>query len=350
MSEAVLLAESPENLKEIDRGSYFEQRLFAYSPFGTLATTLIIFTLFAVTFVAAMSFDGRPIFELTHGFTLTDETRGALTLSLLICVALGLQRYSRVKDVEDCARYATGHRASMLNSMQERRNVVGRTIIAATIFGAAFAIVAMLTIIPHPPYDTVSFVWFFAATLVISIMFARGVVLTSAGNRNTRKFIDNELVIDLLRIDRLTLVGRSAARVALIWFSVSAVTCLFFTSRGITVFAVVLVLSSVGLGFAIFIATMSHMHHRIREAKAHELERVRCQIERLHHDAHESGDVAQRLQGLIAYEGRISSAPEWPFDQTIAARVGASALILTLPWFGQAVASSIVERVGQMLH
>jgi len=31
-------------------------------------------------------------------------------------------------------------------------------------------------------------------------------------------------------------------------------------------------------------------------------------------------------------------------------RLGASALILTVPWFGQAVAGTLVERLGQLLH
>src|SRR5262249_19545062 len=154
--------------------------------------------------------------------------------------------------------------------------------------------------------------------------------------------IDSELDIDLLRIDQLTVVGRSAARTALIWFGVSAVLCLFFTSDGITLFTLALVLGCIGMGVAIFVVTMSHMHRRIREAKAHELERVRSQIDTVRHEAHTSADSAQRLQGLIAYEGRIAATSEWPFDQTTAMRVGASALILTVPWFGQAVAGTLV--------
>jgi hypothetical protein len=38
-----------------------------------------------------------------------------------------------------------------------------------------------------------------------------------------------------------------------------------------------------------------------------------------------------------------------PFDQTILVRVGASALILTVPWFGQAIAGVMVEHLGQLM-
>ncbi len=54
--------------------------------------------------------------------------------------------------------------------------------------------------------------------------------------------------------------------------------------------------------------------------------------------------------GLLAYEARIAAVPEWPFDQHIAVRVGASALLLAVPWFGQAVAAVVVERLGKSLH
>jgi hypothetical protein len=327
----------------------FEQRLFVGSPFGTLTTTLCIFGALASTFLLASALDGHhPLSFVRNELTIADDARGALTISLLVAVSLGLQRYARLKDGADFARYYA-------RLKRDPPGVVwsfplDSSITVATIFGVGFGTLAMFTFIPHPPIRSFSFAWFFVATNILSSLFARGVALTRIGNRETKRFIDSELDVDLLRIDQLSLVGRSAARTSLIWFSVSAVLCLFFTSDGITLFTVALVLGSVGLGIAIFVATMGHVHRRIREAKEHELERIRLQIEAVRHEAHASADAAQRLQGLIAYEGRIAATPEWPFDQTTAMRVGASALILTVPWFGQAVAGTLVERLGQLLH
>ena len=350
MSQAVMSI-APEVQKELDRSSYFEQRLFVWSPFGTLVTAVLIFAFFALTFVAVTKADGFAVYHTVHGFSLSDQSRGALTLSLLITVSLGLQRYSRLKDIEDCARYASALRNGAAGAMSYRNeSPSGRAMVIATLAGVAFGIVAMLTFLPHPPPGTVSYVWFFAVSTLVSVLFMRGITMTRMGAESLKRFIDREVVIDLLRTDRLTIVGRSAARSALIWFAVIAVICLFFTSRDITAFTVILLLGSAGLGMAIFIAVMNHMHHRIREAKAAELERIRSRIDRLRHDAPENGDAAQRLQGLIAYETRISAAPEWPFDQTIAVRVVASALILTVPWFGQALAGTVVDRIGQMFH
>ena len=54
----------------------------------------------------------------------------------------------------------------------------------------------------------------------------------------------------------------------------------------------------------------------------------------------------ERLQGLLAYEARIQAVHEWPFDQTTLVRVLASAFILTVPWFGQAIVQYFVEHLG----
>jgi hypothetical protein len=349
MSDATLLI-GADHQRRLDRSSYFEQRLFGYSPFGTLVTSICIFALFAGTFLLASALDGRHAFSFARAeLIIADDARGALTISLLVAVSLGLQRYARLKDIRDYAKqYAQFRRSN--NATQFGALAPDRGIIAATVFGVVFGTAAMFTFIPHPPIRSFSFAWFLLATIALSVLFARGVALTRAGNRATKRFIDSELDIDLLRVDQLTLIGRSAARTALIWFGVSAVLCLFFTSDGITVFTVALVLGSIGMGIAIFVATMSHVHRRIRDAKRAELERIRSQIEAIRHEVHASADAAQRLQGLIAYETRIAAAPEWPFDQPTAMRVGASALILTVPWFGQAVAGTLVERLGHLLH
>jgi len=350
MSDAALLS-TADDRKRLDRTSYFEQRLYGYSPLGTLPTSVCIFVLFAGTYLLAAGLDGRQSFSfIGEELIVADPARGALTISLLIAVAMGLQRYARLKDREDFARHYARQTGGATKETNTAEMPLDFSLTIATWFGAVFGGLAMFTFIPHPPFRSVSFLWFLLATIALSVLFTRGVALTRLGNRASRNFIDSDLVIDLLRTDQLTLIGRSAARTALIWFGISAALCLFFTSDGITIFTLALVLGSIGMGVAIFVATMGHVHRRIRETKARELERIRSQIDAVRHEAHASADAAQRLQGLIAYEGRIASTAEWPFDQTTAMRVGASALILTVPWFGQAVAGTLVERLGHLFH
>src|SRR5262249_54105233 len=153
--------------------------------------------------------------------------------------------------------------------------------------------------------------------------------------------------IDLLRTDQLAVLGRSAARTALIWFVISAIACLFFINGELNWLTILLIVSCAAMGGGIFVSIMSRIHKQIVSVKSSELEHVRCQVEAMRAAMHDDAQAAQRLHGLLAYEKRISEAPEWPFDQTTLVRVVASAFLLTVPWFGQAVAAFVVERLAQ---
>ena len=91
---------------------------------------------------------------------------------------------------------------------------------------------------------------------------------------------------------------------------------------------------------------MIGIHRQILAAKATELEHVRQRIDALRANLHDDAFASASLHGLLAYEKRVSEAQEWPFDQTTLVRVGASALILTVPWFGQALVAYVVEHMA----
>ncbi|MBV9331434.1 MAG: hypothetical protein JOZ55_07760, partial [Alphaproteobacteria bacterium] len=58
MSEAALKSQAGSESPS-DRVSYFEQNIFAFSPFGTLATSLLILGGFVGSFVLACAIDGH---------------------------------------------------------------------------------------------------------------------------------------------------------------------------------------------------------------------------------------------------------------------------------------------------
>ena len=194
------------------------------------------------------------------------------------------------------------------------------------------------------------FIWFVVANTMLIVLFARGTELSRKADASLRALVDGELRIDLLRIDALDVLGRSAARGALVWFAISAVICLFFVGGQSSWFVIGLLIACAAIGLWIFVRVIERVHRRIRAAKNEELERLRRQIDRARGQMHEQAEAATRVQGLLAYEARIAAAPEWPFDQTTLVRLGASALILSLPWFGQALAASLVEHIGGAVH
>jgi hypothetical protein len=266
-----------------------------------------------------------------------------------------MQRYIRNKDREDIWRYAQILRGGW-TSAGRMTDYTGRE--APLGIASAIGLVAGLgvswffyvwgasgeKITAYP----VLLVWFLVATTVIVMSFTRGVVLTRAGTRIVRNIIENELVIDLLRVDKLSVIGRSAARPALVWFTVCAVILLIFIGGQITPFTVILLICCAAMGLWVFVSTMEYAHQKIRAAKAIELERIRSEIAGLCTAAATDPVTAAKLQGVLAYEARIAEVPEWPFDQTTLIRVCASALILTVPWFGQAVAAYVVDHVSRI--
>ena len=344
--------EVSDELRRSDREAYFEQRIFVLSPFGTTSTAVLIFALFALSYLLLASASGMPIVSQTpSGIAVGHTTRLALILSLMMTVILWVQRVVRMRQRGDTLLVARVLRGGMAQAMEiSKLSPMGARLVAASLIGAAAGVAFdyVLYFSPAVQLDAELGVrlWFSFITLLMVMTFVRGVELTRTGARSTVEIIENELVIDLLRIDELAVWGRSSARFALIWFVISAASCLLFVSSEITLFTVILLAGCVAMGIAAFMGLMVRIHRKIVRVKAVELERVRGEISVMCSLIATDADAAQRMQGLLAYEARIAAVREWPFDQTTVMRVAASAGILTVPWFGQALAAFIVEKLG----
>ena len=344
-------------LARADSETYFEQRLYARSPFSLLTTTAILFAAILALYAVVAFLDHTALLVHTRaGIFLDKSFRIAATLDLVICVALGVQRYARIKDCEDGASLFASMKPGTPPEMQlSGPNTRGLKLWRANVAGMALGGALSLLLYwrsatVNPQAHLAMFLYFSAAIVALTLLFARGVELTRAGSRGAREVLRDHLQIDLLRIDLLSGWGRTAARTSLVWFSVSAAACLLFIDRTDTLYTAVLLLACAAMGVWVFVGTMMLVHRKIQAAKKTELERLRKEVDTLRHQIHVDPNASLKLQGLLAYEARIASAPEWPFDQTTAMRVGASALILTVPWFGQALAQSLIEHLGQVVR
>ena len=335
-----------------DRLAYFEQRIFVLSPLGDFWTAVFIFALLAASFVAIASMEGLVLFTPTSGgIAVAQPVSVAFALAVTLSASLFIQRYTRVRERQDYPYFAR----TLNPGAVERHNVVSLTpgrarLVPATWLGLIGGAIACWPLYGHYFFASTPlpgiFAWFAVVTVLLGMAFTRGVELSRTGTHGANQVITEDLVVDLLRIDHLSVWGRSAARFALIWFTVGAVSCLFFLDSGLNAYTIGLVVLFLALGVWVFLRTMQPVHLKIRATKAAELERVRTQIEQARQSAATHADAATRMQGLLAYEARIEAAPEWPFDQTTLVRVGASALILTVPWFGQAIAGYFIEHLA----
>jgi hypothetical protein len=331
----------------------FEQRLYLRSPLGTLGTTAVIFILMFGSFLLiAMIEHTATLVRTANGFALSAGALPALVLSLLCCAALGMQRYARTREAMDAPAYAkilTGGMASALRvvALMPRDAKLTRSTAIGVVLGLIISAIVWKSETGEghamPPGQLV---WFTCVTTFMTVLFVRGVSQTRGGSRAYSSMLNAELKIDLLRIDTLSVLGQSAARTALIWFVISAVACLFFVGGDLNWLTIALIASCAVMGLGMFISIMLRVHRQIVAAKDAELEHIRCQIEAMRAVIHDEDHAASRMQGMLALEKRITDAPEWPFDQNTLVRLGASALILTVPWFGQAAAGYMIEHLA----
>ena len=322
-----------------------------HSPLGTLATATVIFVLVFGSFVAIAFVQGVVLFDSTaYELGLSPVAWSALALSLLCCTALAMQRYARNWEAADRTSYAsilTGGlaSASVVTSYAAPGARLGRATIVGIVLGLIISAVVRYSEI-HEGHllHWGAMGWFAAASTLLSVLFSRGVEQTLAGSRAYGDLLKAELKIDLLRTDRLAVLGRSAARTSLIWFVISAVACLFFISGDLNWLTIGLIVACAAMGIAIFASIMLRIHRQIVDTKKIELEKIRHQIDMLRDSLHRDDASAMRVQGLLAYEKRIADAHEWPFDQSTLVRLGASAFILIVPWIGRAAAEYLIDH------
>jgi hypothetical protein len=345
MSQAQAVAAPP-----LSPDSFFlEQRIFQASPFGTFVSSVLIFLFLVGSYLALSAITGFALLTPRVG-ALAQGTWPAFVLSLLITVALGMQRYARLRDLADAPALdaALRHRRQYLERLCNGEAV--RRLRLAGAIGALVGFVGSFGVTTPGLYrsEPGMFVWFCVTTMFVCFLFARGVEKSIRGGESFTQAIDRDLVIDLLRIDSLAAIGRSGARSALIWFSVAAVILLFFVSERIEPLTIGGLLLAAAMGIWIFVQPMERIRRRIAAAKHAELDHIRNEIAQVRAALGSDPHASAKLQGLLAYEHRIEAVREWPFDQSTLVRVGASALILTVPWFGQAVTQYFVDSIARV--
>jgi hypothetical protein len=326
----------------------FEQWLYQKSPVGTAATSAMLFVIVAGSYVLLAYIVHVPLFDNSaHVFHIASYAWAAFVMSLLLVTVLGMQRYTRLKELADEAAFlAIAPGTTTVTSIL--RPAPPAYMLLANIVGAIAGIALAFLTVPStfPAHYQALFVWNVAITMFLGSLFARGVFMTAQGSQAFAHLIEHDLRIDLLHVDRLAVIGRHSARNALIWFTVAAVVCLFFVANSVDRTIIFILIVCAGMGLWIFLRPMEHVHRRIRATKAGELDRVRDKIGRLRDEAEHDPSAATRLQGLLAYEARIQAVHEWPFDQTTLVRVAAYVLIPAVPWFGEAFVSDLIQKLA----
>jgi hypothetical protein len=189
-------------------------------------------------------------------------------------------------------------------------------------------------------------VWFFIITQILFLMMGRGIVETMYESRTMRELVRDELVVDLLAIEKLNVFGRRAVRGTLMWLTPLAISFLFAIRSQQAIMTVPVFIVSAGCAALIFVSTMREVNRRIVATKTAELDILHARIAEERKALIETNDAAaaQRLPALLALEERIDDVREWPFDLPTLLRLALYALIPVIPWFGAALVGQMVDR------
>lgn len=282
--------------------------------------------------------------------------RIALTVIVLTGFMVGNHAYGRREIARDIDELAP-----LLNcSAQERHALTleargaGRR--AGSWIGSLVAIPIGLLVVtsrrPGVPYLlsgepwSHDFVWALASNVFLFSILGRIAVHTFRTNELFARIEARLGPVDLLRPHALAPFARRGLRTAFLWIGGSSIGSIIFVNQGFSWLTGVVLVATLLLATLAFLHPVRGLHRRIRAAKEAELERVRVAIERARTamlgDAGDA-DGAARMPGLIAYEHRIESVPDWPLDAPQIARFGLMIALGLGSWLGGAVVGHLVD-------
>ncbi|MCZ6784980.1 MAG: hypothetical protein O7G30_16905 [Proteobacteria bacterium] len=300
------------------------------------------------------------VFDSREPLGISFDGRNHLTMALLLAFVFSASRWARheaVRSLRSLERTST--LSAEIFAVQVRRaaapSLAARAVSIAggTLLGVV--IIALTSNQPGiylrlAPWDA-HHVWAIANNVVVfTIMFQAGFV-TAAGWKALDQVSRSLPQIDLLDREGMEQIGRFGLPGAVLWLVGSSIAS--FLAWGMeNVWPLVWILSAT-LGLATFslLRPAQIVHRRLGAAKRAELGRVRERIAAARETTlsldRRAADEAPLLASLLAYELRIESVREWPFDTPTLVRFGALALLAVGSWLGGAV----VERaLGAILE
>jgi len=130
------------------------------------------------------------------------------------------------------------------------------------------------------------------------------------------------------------------------WFIGSAIASLLMASTAGMWIVVMVIVVTTGFGIAGLIVPSRGLHAHIRERKRAELGRIRDALvverEALFSSTTPS-PTPPRMHAMLAYEARIESVREWPFDTSTLSRFALFLLIPLVSWIGGALVERAVD-------
>jgi hypothetical protein len=291
----------------------------------------------------------------------------AVRFDLLIALVLAFVLWSVLREPRATARDLAGLRPILDHGDAEYAALLREALsaghsVAAGLLGAGFGLGVVLltrwvtpgggTSLPavHPLLPSLQLTWSIALTVSLFALIGR---LALASIRISRLFASlgrRRVRLRLLDPGSLRPFARTGLRSASYWFVGSGIAMLLLFDAAVPGVIAAVIAATLALGVLSLLLPSRGIHQRLREAKRAELARVRQEIERRSRELFEPEDAAAQdpqppLSALLAWEARIESVREWPFDTPTLVRFTLFLLIPLGSWLGGAMVERVVDMV-----
>jgi hypothetical protein len=202
----------------------------------------------------------------------------------------------------------------------------------------------------HPFAPSLQLAWSIALTACLFGLIGR---LAHGSIRVSQLFSElgrRRVRLRLLDPGSLQPFARRGLRSASYWFIGSGIAMLLLVDAAVPGLIAAVIAGTLALGVMSLLLPSRGIHQQLREAKHAELARVRRAIERRSRGLFEPEDPAATdgqpaLPALLAWEARIESVREWPFDTPTLVRFALFLLIPLGSWLGGAMVERVVGLV-----
>lgn len=294
----------------------------------------------------------NTLFDPSQALGLSFDGRSHLTMGVLLAFVASGTLWVRRGALEDIQRLGESSGAPT-EEIREALHLNANPPAAVRGCALAVSLVVGIVIIPLTSGQSLSSVtawnmhhaWGVTNLVAIFFLALEGAWLSAQNWRTLHRYVTRHLSIDLLDRRNLSSIGRMGMRGAVLWLVGGTIASTL--TWGMNQIAPLVAILMALLGFATMSLLLPALMVRgtLRDAKLAELQRIRSKIARTREAMLSGNDAAASEQaaltsGLLAYEARIESVREWPFDTPTLMRFGLLAVLAASSWLGGA----LVER------
>ena len=356
------MAETPlEQAAAAPRSPPLVERLRAAPGAVALGTLAAIAVAYLATAMATGGFE--TLLDAEDPFHIRPGVRVDMVISLVLAFVL----WTVLREPRATVRDLAGLRPVLDCSEEEYAALLQKALsashsVAAGLLGAGFGLgVVLLTVwatprsgthlaSAHPFAPSLQLAWSMLLTAGLFGLMGR---LALGSIRVSRLFAElgrRRVRLRLLDPGSLQPFSRRGLTGAFQWFIGSGIAMLLFVDAAVPGLVAAVIAGTLALGVMSLLLPSRGIHQQLREAKRAELARVRQAIERSSRELFEPGDAAAleqqpSLPALLAWEARIESVREWPFDTPTLVRFALFLLIPLGSWLGGAVVERVVDLV-----